>query len=138
MVSQTNLVLQEAHEMLSAKTRTTMIALVASASFAATTVAPAVSQARPVKKGPPKACVQNLPDGSVVEYSSGTTITVVTPNGSKYKFRCNNGAWQPIAALEGAEQPNRPTLGGVIASSQPIVVRPPVVTKVTLPTTSVL
>lgn len=33
--------------MLSSKTRTTILALVASASFAATTVAPAVSQARP-------------------------------------------------------------------------------------------
>jgi hypothetical protein len=33
--------------MLSTKTRTTILALVASASFAATTVAPAVSQARP-------------------------------------------------------------------------------------------
>jgi hypothetical protein len=33
--------------MLSSKTRTTILALVASVSFAATTVAPAVSQARP-------------------------------------------------------------------------------------------
>ena len=123
--------------MLSTKIRTTIIALVASASFAATTVAPAVSQARPVKKGQAKACTQNLADGSVVEYSSGTVITVVTPNGKKYKFRCDNGEWKPTVALEGAEVPNRPTLGGVITSAQPIVVTPPVVTKVTRPTTSV-
>jgi len=36
--------------MLTTKTRTTIVALVASASFAVTSVAPAVSSARPVKK----------------------------------------------------------------------------------------
>jgi hypothetical protein len=45
MVLQTNFA-QEANEMFSTKTRTTIVALVASLSFAATTVAPAVSQAR--------------------------------------------------------------------------------------------
>ncbi len=46
MVLQTNS-LQEANEMLSARTRSTIVALIASLSFAAATVAPAVSQAQP-------------------------------------------------------------------------------------------
>jgi hypothetical protein len=50
MVSQTNFA-EEANEMLT-KTRTTLIALVASVSFAGATVAPAVSQARSVTPVP--------------------------------------------------------------------------------------
>jgi hypothetical protein len=47
MVLQTNFALQEANEMLTTKTRTIIATAVASLSFAATTLAPAVSQARP-------------------------------------------------------------------------------------------
>jgi len=115
--------------MLSPKTRTTIIALIAAGSFGAATVAPAVSQAKPVKTGPAKACLQNLADGSVVEYTSGTVITISSPNGEKTKFRCENGKWSQLAVLEGVEEPSRPTLGGVITSTQPIAVGPPVVTK---------
>jgi flagellar motility protein MotE (MotC chaperone) len=48
MVLQANLAHQEAHEMLSSKIRTTIVALVAASSFAATAVVPAVSQAKPI------------------------------------------------------------------------------------------
>jgi hypothetical protein len=47
MVLQTNFALQEATQMLTTKTRTIIATVVASVSFAATTVVPAVSQARP-------------------------------------------------------------------------------------------
>jgi hypothetical protein len=47
MVLQTNFA-QEANEMLSTKTRNIIIAGLASLSFAATTAAPAVSQAQPI------------------------------------------------------------------------------------------
>jgi hypothetical protein len=45
---QANLAHQEAQQMLSSKIRTAAVALIAASSFAATSVAPAVSQAKPI------------------------------------------------------------------------------------------
>ena len=49
--------------MLSTKTRTTIVALVASLSFAATTVAPAVSQARPKSPTTKKVTLRQVCNG---------------------------------------------------------------------------
>jgi hypothetical protein len=79
------------------KTRTTIITTIAAFSFGGAAIVPTVAQAKPPKKGR-AVCVQNLPNGGKVEYASGTEITVVNSDGSKHKFRCNNGEWKPIPA----------------------------------------
>ena len=92
------------------RTRTTIITVVAAFSFAGTAIVSTVAQARPrIKQAN---CVQNLPNGDKVEYASGTEITLVSANGSKHKFRCENGAWVRVATLEVAEGSIQPPVGG--------------------------
>jgi hypothetical protein len=105
------------------RTRSTIITVVAAFSFAGTAIVPTVAQARPRIKQQAN-CVQNLPNGDKVEYASGTEITLVSANGSKHKFRCENGAWVRVATLEVAEGSIQPPVGG----NAPESIVPPITT----------
>jgi hypothetical protein len=87
------------------KTRTTIIALVASASFAGVAAAPAVSQAQPVGGSGGKECLFHInPDGTVVTVADGETVR--SPSGRLIK--CNNGTWEVVGRFVA---PVSPVLG---------------------------
>jgi hypothetical protein len=87
------------------KTRTTLITLVAACSFGVASVAPAVSQARPVKKGTTVTC----PDTNGAGVGQPGDIrtdewNVVLPNGTwgvekETKICGSDGKWHKVVAL---------------------------------------
>ena len=79
-----------------AKTRTTIVALAASLSFAGAALAPAASQALPVQETGGFSCYHNG-----VEYKDGATITV---NGRMW--HCVNGIWTTSSYLMNVSQPS--------------------------------
>jgi hypothetical protein len=103
--------------MFSTRVRTTIITLIAACGLATATVAPAVSQARPVTKTPPRAeCTLTTASGGVWVYGDGTVVVITEPNGYQKKFKCNNGRWQRTFAVVdgGGEEWNVPVDGGAI------------------------
>jgi hypothetical protein len=76
--------------MFSTKTRTAIIAVVASASFTGASVAPTVASALPVETAPRQGCILYFKDQlggeKRLEMADGDTVTL---NGKKYK--CVNG-----------------------------------------------
>lgn len=91
--------------MLSTKTGTIIATLVASLSFAATTVVPAVSQARPAKKGTTVTCPDT--NGSGVGQPGDIKTdewNVILPNGTwgiekETKICGSDGKWHKVVAL---------------------------------------
>ena len=87
------------------KTRTVIIALVASASFAATTVAPTVSQAKPVRKGTAVTCPDT--NGSGVGHPGDIKTdewNAINPDGTwriekETKICGSDGKWHKVVAL---------------------------------------
>lgn len=86
--------------MFSTKTRTIIATLIAAGSFASATIAPAASQARPVKLGRAEIdCPVVLSNGTTVYLPEGS---VVTTYGGGH-LTCKDGYWQPLAVrVEGA------------------------------------
>jgi hypothetical protein len=100
--------------MFSTRTRTVIIALAASASFAAASVAPTVSQARP-KRGPGRIevdCYLIQNDGTTVWYPEGKEIVVTDLEGNVHVFKCVNGSWVYTARMV--------TQTGVVAPIGPV------------------
>jgi hypothetical protein len=91
--------------MLITKTRTTIIALVASASFAVTSAAPTVSSARPVKKGTTVTCPDVTGSGPGQPGEIRTTEwNVILPDGTwgvekETKICGSDGKWHKVVAL---------------------------------------
>jgi hypothetical protein len=80
--------------MFSTRTRALIATLIAAGSFATATIAPAVSQARPVKLGPAEIdCPVTLPNGTTVWLPEGSVVT--TYGGGR--LTCKSGYWQPLA-----------------------------------------
>jgi hypothetical protein len=90
--------------MLSTKTRTTIIALVASASFVTASAAPAVSSARPVKKGVTVTCPDTTGQGAGQPGEIRTTEwNVILPDGTwgverETKICGSDGKWHKVVA----------------------------------------
>jgi hypothetical protein len=57
----------------------------------------AADEKQPVDEHGNKGCPYRMWDGGVGYYPHGTTITVITPTGSR-SVRCNNGNWDPARA----------------------------------------
>ena len=80
------------------KTRTLIVTLIATGSFAAATIVPAVSQARPVKLGRAEIdCAVTLSNGTTVYLPEGSVVT--TYGGGR--LTCKDGYWQPLAVQAG-------------------------------------
>jgi hypothetical protein len=85
---------QEATIMFSTRTRTLIATLITAGSFATATIAPAVSQARPVKLGRAEIdCPVAVSNGETVYLPEGSVVT--TYGGGR--LTCKNGYWQPLA-----------------------------------------
>jgi hypothetical protein len=84
------------NEMLS-KTRTTIITLIAAASFAVAALVPAVSQAKeaggqPEKKG----CTLTTPVGTKLQYNDGDKVKVKTDDLPTQTYECQDGKWKCV------------------------------------------
>jgi hypothetical protein len=104
MVLQTNSP-KEANEMLT-KTRTALIALVASVSFAAASTVPAVSSARPIKKGTTAVTCPDINGAGTGQPGESRTLSenIILPNGkwgirSETKICGNDGKWHTVVDL---------------------------------------
>jgi hypothetical protein len=84
------------------KTRTTIVALVATSSFAVATVAPAVSQAQPNNNtSKPEGCEVHTTGDAYYVVPEGTKLTIKYPDGEKETKECKNGQWVKVAQISG-------------------------------------
>ena len=83
------------------KTRTAIIALAATASFAVATVAPAISQADQKAGGSSgKGCTYTSPSGTKLQYNNKDKITIQNPGTTnKDTYECQNGKWVWVSAM---------------------------------------
>jgi hypothetical protein len=102
------------------KTRTTIIALVASASFAVATVAPAISQADQKAGGTSgKGCTYTSPSGTKVQYNDKDVITIQNPGTTnKDKYECQNGKWVSIGMVRPGASVGPTFVGGTLVAPE--------------------
>ena len=106
--------------MLITKTRTTIIALLASCSFAAASMAPAISHADPKSGGTTAiTCSGGSKPGDIRETTTNVTINGKFAGSFTYKQVCgSDGAWHTVASLVSNPLPSRPSFSGSAVKSE--------------------
>jgi hypothetical protein len=97
MVSSTNSP-KEAHEMLTNRIRSTVIALAAAGSLAAVAAPAGAQQAQQMPPG--KSCsIVFAGSGQSLEYADGTGFSVKAADGKTHTYTCRNGKWEETVGL---------------------------------------
>jgi hypothetical protein len=87
---------------MNSRIRITIITLIAAGSFATATVAPAISQAQPVKGSPGAKCATRDPyTGEYKEVDEGTLAI----NAAGDVVECKGGEWKKVAGIVKAKPP---------------------------------
>jgi hypothetical protein len=125
------------------RTRTMIVTLTAACSFAATSIAPAVSQAQQNDGTQHVTCPGDTPGQPGDIKTTTTTVTTAKANGAKVTVTVTSseicgedGQWHKMLSFETAKQSPQAPVGGLKASPAPVTATPPLPVRLTRPATS--